>query len=480
MAVTNFDVQPFSVLPGLNAINQGAETAFRRGQEEKKLAERRLQSQGLAKAIQSQDADAVFEFVANNPGSLEMAEQMTGFASDNTKNSMINTARNILLGNADPGTAMVEHATAVVNEGGDAAQSAAVAEESINNPEYGRKQAEMALALYDPESYKAYREATGGAQAEYSNVTETADGQKAGLNNATGQFEIIPSDGLDFKGEGAPTELGKLFDLQDSLPADDPRRAQVDAAIQKATGADAGSAIIPEALTVGLSEQVAAKGAAAFGAAGGGKDGIEAFVKVVDKATEQEQRVLMPKLLRDSFPSASPAEYREIEAAASAGKTVEAGLNSARNVRVEQRRLKKAKGFQDRAVQLLDKILASNQVGDVTGSLEGGIDFKFFSDAEAELIADIDEAQNILTADNMDLMTGVLSESDIKLLKNLSSGGLNRKRSQKRFRQDVQQMRNRLASQAVLTTDERAAASGQQPSQRLVFNPETGQLEPAR
>ena len=374
---------------------------------------------------------------------------------------------------------MLEHVTTVLREGGNAPESRAIAEAVINDPSIAQDQALRTLALHAPEKYKAYREATAGAQTEYTNVTETADGQKAGLNKATGQFEIIPSSGLDFKGQGNPTELGKLFDLQDSLPVNDPRRAQVDAAIQKATGADAGSTLIPEALTDGLSEQVAAKGAAAFGAAGGGKDGIEAFIKVVDKATEQEQRVLMPKLLKESFPNASEAEFREIEAAATSGKTVESGLNSARKVRSEQRRLKKAKGFQDRAVQLLDKILSSDQVGDVTGSAEGAYDFRF-SDDEAEVIADIDEAQNILTADNMDLMTGVLSESDIKLLKNLSSGGLNRRRGKKRFLQDVKQMRDRLSSQAVLTTDDRAAASGTKPTQKLVYNPATGQLEPAK
>jgi hypothetical protein len=265
----------------------------------------------------------------------------------------------------------------------------------------------------------------------------------AGINKATGQFEVIPSEGIDFSDE-------------DTTEA---------------------NAVIPQALVEGLSEQVAAKGSAAFESAGGGKDGIEAFLKVVDKATEQEQKVLMPKLLKDSFPNASEAEFREIEAAATSGKTVESGLNVARKVRSEQRRLKKAKGFQDRAVQLLDKIIASNQVGDVTGSIEGAYDFRF-TDAEAQLIADIDEAQNILTADNMDLMTGVLSESDIKLLKNLSSGGLNRKRSKKRFLQDVKQMRDRLSSQAVLTTDDRAAVSGTK--SRLVYNSATGQLEPAK
>ena len=46
----------------------------------------------------------------------------------------------------------------------------------------------------------------------------------------------------------------------------------------------------------------------------------------------------------------------------------------------------------------------------------------------------------------MSLMTGVLSESDIKLLKNLSSGALNRKRGEKRFRKDTQELLDRLSS----------------------------------
>jgi len=97
MAVTNFDVQPFSVLPGLNAINQGAGAMHTRQQEEKSLVERKMMSQGLANAIQSQDPDAVFQFVANNPGSMEMASKMTGFANEATKNSMVNAARSILM-----------------------------------------------------------------------------------------------------------------------------------------------------------------------------------------------------------------------------------------------------------------------------------------------------------------------------------------------------------------------------------------------
>lgn len=138
-------------------------------------------------------------------------------------------------------------------------------------------------------------------------------------------------------------------------------------------------------------------------------------------------------------------------------KTAESGLKAANKIRTEQRRLKKAKGFQERAVGLLDGILASDQLGDVVGSIEGSYDIRPFSDAEAELITDIEETQNILTADNMDLMTGVLSESDIKILKNLSSGALNRKRSEKRVRADITQLRDKLNSEIVRTVDDKAA-----------------------
>ena len=431
MAITNFDVKPFSVLPGLNAVNQGIGSAINQKRQDENKAIKVQKAQQLVKAVQSDDPEAVFEFVANNPDSADMAQQIMGFHSEVTKQSLIDTSKKILMGESDPGSAMIEHISTVLQEGGNAEQSRSMASAMIEDPSIAKNKAAMALALHAPEEYRAYREATAAPEAE------------AGFTLSEGQTR--------FDAAGNPI-------------------ANVDAA--------GGMASIPSALTEGLSEQVASKGAAAFSSAGGGKDGIDAFIKVVDKATEQEQRALVPALLENSFPNASPAEFQELEAAAAAGVSVESGLKSARTIRTEQRRLKKAKGFQERSVALLDNILASNQVGDVTGPIEGRIDFKMFSDAEAELIADIDEAQNILTADNMDLMTGVLSESDIKLLKNLSSGALNRIRGKKRFLKDVQNMRDKLSSQLVLTADDKASLSGA--SKRLIFNPETGQLEPAK
>ena len=215
----------------------------------------------------------------------------------------------------------------------------------------------------------------------------------------------------------------------------------------------------PETIIENLSSSGKARAIEAFNLAGGGKDGVKAMNAQIALDETTQQREDVPQLLDASFPNASPAERAQLDAAVQGAKTVESGLKTADKIRTEQRRLKKAKGFQERAIELLNGIVASDQLGDVTGSIEGGIDFRF-TDVESELIADINEAQNILTAENMDLMTGVLSESDIKLLKNLSSGALNRLRGEERFKKDAQTLLEKLSSALVQTVDDRQGGGG--------------------
>ena len=206
---------------------------------------------------------------------------------------------------------------------------------------------------------------------------------------------------------------------------------------------------IPDVLLEGLSDDLKFKASAAYRAAGGGKDGMTAYQRQVDKGTEQEKRLASPSILKANFPNASTAEMNQLQGAMDAAKTTENGLKEAAKVRTEQKRLVKAKGFQDRAVELLTSILDNPELGDVLGSIEGAIDFRL-QDSESELIADIEEAGNILTADNLSLMSGVLSESDIKILKNLAGGGLIRTRSEKRFKSDVQKLKDKLSSKKAI------------------------------
>lgn len=272
-------------------------------------------------------------------------------------------------------------------------------------------------------------------------------------------------------------EVEKAFTLSEGQIRFDPSGEVIARGGEKAAKQQKEVEPIPLELLVGLDDQIASKGAAAFQAAGGGADGLKAFQKIVDSGTEQQRRVASPAIIKASFPRASEAETNQLQAAMDSAKTTESGLKAAGKVREEQRRTKKAQAFQGRAVDLLNSILANDELDDVLGAVEGAIDFRL-QDDEAELISDIEEATNILTADNMDLMSGVLSESDIKILKSLSGGALNRKRTEERFRKDVQTIIDKLSSQQVVTVDEQQANRDRNTELQegaIIRNPTTGE-----
>jgi hypothetical protein len=99
-----------------------------------------------------------------------------------------------------------------------------------------------------------------------------------------------------------------------------------------------------------------------------------------------------------------------------------------REAKEEVKRTEKGLKVRKQAISVLENILSSENRGalrDVVGTIDGRFDFRLQGD-EADMVSQIKELGDTLTADNLDLMSGVLSESDIMLLKNLSAGGLNR------------------------------------------------------
>lgn len=219
--------------------------------------------------------------------------------------------------------------------------------------------------------------------------------------------------------------------------------------------------VTPPALLADLPPSVASQADAAFVAAGGGDKGVKALGKVIDSAGEQQRRLSSPKILKQNFPKASEAELQQLQATMDAAKTTESGLTSAQKVRTEQIRLEKGKEFQARAIELLQGILENPELADVIGGQEGTGEGFFFgkqilSDLEADAVSDIEEATSILTSGNLDLLSGVLSDTDIGLLKDLSSGALKRIRSEPRFRADVQKLIEKLSSKLVVTVNDTA------------------------
>ena len=206
-----------------------------------------------------------------------------------------------------------------------------------------------------------------------------------------------------------------------------------------------------DALVAGASPELQQRAKAAHDLSGGGDKGVKALQKVLEGGIESERRAAAPETLKANFPQADEAELQELQAVVDSSKTTESGFKEAGKLRTKQRQVKKGKVFQKRAVDLLDRILGADELNDVIGSIEGSdeslIPFggqKIRGDAESEIIADIEEAGNILTADNLDIMSGVLSETDIKIIANLAGGALNRKRGEAAFKKDVTELRSKL------------------------------------
>lgn len=212
----------------------------------------------------------------------------------------------------------------------------------------------------------------------------------------------------------------------------------------------------PWALVAGQPPEIQKKAMAAFNAAGGGAPGVKALNDAKLIAQEEYRFSDIESILDARFPKATEAERKELDAVISGSKTVESGLKLATETRVQQRTLVKAKGFQKTAVDVLTRILAHPELDDVLGAVEGNFDFRL-QDEEAALIADIAEATSILMADNLDIMTGVLSESDMTVIRQLAAGGLDRRRTLKEFRRRASGMKDILSSKIVDTADDKAA-----------------------
>jgi len=207
-------------------------------------------------------------------------------------------------------------------------------------------------------------------------------------------------------------------------------------------------------LLTNLTPELASKAQTVFDASGGGDKGVKAALKVIDSGAEQEKLDAAPLKLKTSYPNATPEEMTQLENVMKSAKNAESGFKEVDKLREKQRQVKKGKVFQKRAVDLLDRILGADELNDVIGSIEGSdeslIPFggqKLRGDNESEIIADIEEAGNILTADNLDIMSGVLSETDIRIIANLAGGALNRKRGEEAFIKDVTNLRAKMAGE---------------------------------
>lgn len=409
-------------------------------------------------AYEAGDRDSLVKIATQNPELSKILMEGMQFKSDQTKDNWVVGQRQIATG-ADPVEVLSNRVKFLVDQGADPKETLAELEEvELMTPEQReayKGEAEMMLIAQDAESYTDWQKGKAGVGtgsgtsnmqdfAQYQKLLKTDPEQAALFANQVGITQKP-------KAEQNKTQQAQNFDKWSNMS--DGQEKDAFAKLIGISDSDQPK-VIPDALIEGVDPEVAEKGGAAYTAAGGGKDGLTAFQKVVDSSTELQKKTASPAMLKTTFPKASTAEMKQLQVAMDSAKTTELGLKAASTLRESQRKDKKGKAFQERAVELLTSIINSPDLGDVTGSIEGAYDIRPFSDDESALIADIEEAGNILTSDNLSLMSGVLSETDIKILKNLAGGALIRTRGEARFRADVAKMRDKLASQLIVTADE--------------------------
>lgn len=130
-------------------------------------------------------------------------------------------------------------------------------------------------------------------------------------------------------------------------------------------------------------------------------------------------------------------------------KRAEAEVESESSEAQEMRRLKELE--LQRTAELIDRLLQSKNLGKISGAetgvpLVGGAQAMFAQDE----LNDLKSLTNLLTMGNLGRMSGVLSESDIKLIANAASGiGMNNAGtpiSEGRLREILSQIKSRLPS----------------------------------
>lgn len=105
-----------------------------------------------------------------------------------------------------------------------------------------------------------------------------------------------------------------------------------------------------------------------------------------------------------------------------------------------------AKDAQSRALDVVEQLLDKENI-DATKRAFGTVDrlLPTMRQGTANVEAKLEELESILTAENLDMMTGVLSESDVKMLRQIAAGGLNRKLGDKQAIKNLKQLKASLS-----------------------------------
>lgn len=116
------------------------------------------------------------------------------------------------------------------------------------------------------------------------------------------------------------------------------------------------------------------------------------------------------------------------------------------NQRAQQDLFNRGVKVQEKALEAVDRLLANP---DGVRANRGGVStlFKNVSSGSIDAAADLETLTSLLTTDNLGLLKGVLSDSDLRLLQNISAGEL--QGSDEKTLQALERMRKALSNKVV-------------------------------
>ena len=185
-----------------------------------------------------------------------------------------------------------------------------------------------------------------------------------------------------------------------------------------------------------------------FASVGGGAAGIQALESLAMRTKERDKKKNVGSVLSNLYPDASQEELDRLILTVNQANDVETGLGLASTLRESQEVKLKGRRVKENALTLAKRILDNKELTAVTGSIEGrgqlGDRSYRHDELETNAIIDINNLRDMLTADNLKMMSGVLSETDIKIIANVAGGGLERQRSPDAFKVGLQEIINGL------------------------------------
>lgn len=176
--------QAGSIAQGLRGL--GATLGERR--EAKQQQELLAQGQEI---LRSGDPQAIAEFSIANPEIGQRIASGMQFASDATRQNMVESTRRILAGD-DPEAVLTERLQTIQQQGGDPTETLSALQEYRDDPQAFMANAERVYAIYDPQGFAAYRKATAQPGRE---PLKMGTGDMAGyvFDPNTGRYSIDPN-----------------------------------------------------------------------------------------------------------------------------------------------------------------------------------------------------------------------------------------------------------------------------------------------